>query len=192
MTSHLEQQFADLWLSLYPTIDLHSEYRFSPPRRYRWDFCHPESKVAIEIQGGVWMGKSGHSGGTGVLKDYEKLCLAAALGWRVFLLAESMINDEYLETIARAIEPPELTAIGDIDEIAVNCPRPARAARQRDYIGCISPKQIKGITYQYWVYYERGKRCYQCLGTDRASAVAKAKAIYDPRSARAIDRTIVN
>ena len=62
MTSNLERQFADLWLALYPTIDLYSEYRFSPPRRYRWDFCHPESKVAIEIQGGVWMRKSGHSG----------------------------------------------------------------------------------------------------------------------------------
>ncbi|AFY95480.1 hypothetical protein Cha6605_4561 [Chamaesiphon minutus PCC 6605] len=102
--SHLEQQFADLWLSLYPDIDLHSEYRFIPPRRYRWDFCHLKSKVAIEIQGGVWMQRSGHSGGTGLVKDYEKLCLAAALGWRVFLLADSMINDEYLKLIAEAIE----------------------------------------------------------------------------------------
>lgn len=101
--SYLEQQFADLWLTLYPTIDLHSEYRFSPPRRYRWDFCHLESKVAIEIQGGVWMRRSGHSGGTGVLKDYEKLCLAAAQGWRVFLLAERMITDEYLKLIESAI-----------------------------------------------------------------------------------------
>jgi hypothetical protein len=28
------------------------------------------------------MGKSGHSGGTGVLKDYEKLYLAAESGWQ--------------------------------------------------------------------------------------------------------------
>jgi Holliday junction resolvase RusA-like endonuclease len=76
----------------------------------------------------------------------------------------------------------ELTAITDPNEIAVNY-QPNQRPRQRDYIGCISPKQIKGITYHYWVYYERGKRCYQCLGNDRASAVAKAKAIYDPRSA---------
>jgi hypothetical protein len=106
MTSHLEQQFADLWLSLYPDIDLHSEYRFSPPRRYRWDFCHLESKIAIEIQGGVWMGKSGHSGGTGLVKDYEKLNLAASLGWRVFLLADSMITVEYLGSIASTISTP--------------------------------------------------------------------------------------
>ena len=105
--SHLEQQFADLWLSLYPMIDLHSEYRFSPPRRYRWDFCHLESKVAIEIQGGVWMRRSGHSGGTGLVKDYEKLCLAAAEGWRVFLLADRMITDEYLKLIESAIFLPQ-------------------------------------------------------------------------------------
>jgi very-short-patch-repair endonuclease len=102
--SHLEQQFADLWLSTYPDIDLHSEYRFSPPRRYRWDFCHLESRVAIEIQGGVWMRRSGHSGGTGLVKDYQKLCLAASQGWKVFLLADSMITDEYLKLIAEAIE----------------------------------------------------------------------------------------
>jgi hypothetical protein len=49
------------------------------------------------------MGKSGHSGGTGLVKDYEKLCLAAAQGWRVFLLADSMITGEYLGMIATAI-----------------------------------------------------------------------------------------
>ena len=104
--SHLEQQFADLWVSIYPDIDLHSEYRFSPPRRYRWDFAHPASKVAIDIQGGVWMAKSGHSGGTGLVKDYEKLNLAASQGWRVFLLAGSMITPQWLETIATTINLP--------------------------------------------------------------------------------------
>jgi very-short-patch-repair endonuclease len=100
--SHLEQRFADLWVDRYPSIDLHSEYRFSPPRRYRWDFCHLESRVAIEINGQIWQ-KGGHSSGKGLLRDYEKLCLAAAKGWRVFLLADSMITDEYLELIATAI-----------------------------------------------------------------------------------------
>ena len=86
----------------------------------------------------------------------------------------------HLEQQFAAISAPELTAIVDVDEIAVNC-QPNQRSRQRDYIGCISPKQIKGIIYHYWVYHDRGKRKYRCLGTDRASAVAKAKAIYDPR-----------
>jgi hypothetical protein len=37
------------------------------------------------------------------LKDYAKLCLAAAQGWKVFLLADSMITDEYLKLIESAI-----------------------------------------------------------------------------------------
>ena len=40
---------------------------------------------------------------TELVKDYEKLCLAAARGWRVFLLADSMITNEYLGSIATTI-----------------------------------------------------------------------------------------
>jgi hypothetical protein len=101
--SLLENQFASLWVYLHPTIDLHSEYRFASPRRYRWDFCHPGSKIAIEIQGGIWMKRSGHTGGTGLLSDYEKFSIGASLGWRVFPLADSMITEEYLKLIADTI-----------------------------------------------------------------------------------------
>jgi hypothetical protein len=104
MPSYLEVQFVSLWNYYHPDIDLHSEYRFSPPRRYRWDFCHPETKIAIEIQGAIWASKSGHTGGTGLLSDYKKFCFAAALGWRIFPLADTMINAEYLASIATAIK----------------------------------------------------------------------------------------
>jgi very-short-patch-repair endonuclease len=102
--SYLENQFASLWLYYYPKIDLHQEYRFAPPRRYRWDFCHPESKVAIEIQGGIFMKKSGHNTGSGVTKDYKKACLAAAKGWKIFYLSSSMITENYLKLIAQTIQ----------------------------------------------------------------------------------------
>ncbi len=90
--------------------------------------------------------------------------------------------DDDLGSIISEIQQSELTAIFNIDEIAVNSPKLSRRPRQRDYIGCISPKTIKGITYQYWVWRERGKRHYRCMGTDRSSAISKAKAIYDPRN----------
>jgi hypothetical protein len=35
------------YLSLYPDIDLHSEYQIVPDRKYRWDFVHRPSKEAI-------------------------------------------------------------------------------------------------------------------------------------------------
>lgn len=104
MPSHLEVQFAQYWVHLYPGIDLHSEYRFAPPRRFRFDFAHPSAKVGIEIQGAIWSRKSGHSGGSGNLKDYEKQCIASASGWLVFPLAEAMITDEYLRLIADTIQ----------------------------------------------------------------------------------------
>lgn len=103
MSSHLENQFADLWLYHYPDIDLVSEHRFASPRRYRWDFAHLETKIGIDIQGGTWMRRSGHSGGTGVRKDCEKMCVAAANGWRVFLLTGDMITCENIELISRTI-----------------------------------------------------------------------------------------
>jgi hypothetical protein len=121
--THLESQFADLWVTLYPAIDLQSEYQFHPHRRYRWDFAHPTSKVAIDIQGGVWMAKSGHSGGTGLVKDYEKLNLAASLGWRVFLLAESMIDDYWLSLIAATTAQVSDTPDFKSDHLS-NVPKP--------------------------------------------------------------------
>jgi Arm DNA-binding domain len=55
-----------------PSLD---RYRRVPDRKYRWDFVHRPSKVAItsrrgstnEINGDIWV-KSGHSSGTGLLR----------------------------------------------------------------------------------------------------------------------------
>lgn len=58
------------------------EYRFHPTRRWRFDFCWPAQKVALEIEGGVW--KQGrHNRPKGFLKDIIKYNAAAILGWRI-------------------------------------------------------------------------------------------------------------
>jgi hypothetical protein len=64
--SYLEQQFGDLWKYYYPHLDLEAEYQFLEGRKFRFDFAHPESKTAIEINGGRWF-KSGHSSGNGFI-----------------------------------------------------------------------------------------------------------------------------
>lgn len=62
-----------------------AEYRFAPPRKFRLDFAWVEHKVAMEIEGGIWMrGGGGHSHPMWILRDMEKGNLAAKLGWRVF------------------------------------------------------------------------------------------------------------
>ena len=58
------------------------EYRFAPPRRWRFDFCWVEQRVALEVDGGAWSGGR-HTRGKGFLADQEKRNAAVVLGWRV-------------------------------------------------------------------------------------------------------------
>lgn len=58
------------------------EYRFHPTRRFRFDYALPEYKIAIEIEGGVWI-KGRHTRGAGYQRDLIKYNLATTLGWRV-------------------------------------------------------------------------------------------------------------
>lgn len=60
------------------------EYKFHPIRRFRFDFCFPDARLAVEIDGGVWLPGGGrHNRGAGYLKDQEKMNLAVLHGWRV-------------------------------------------------------------------------------------------------------------
>lgn len=102
MPSNLENQFESLWTYLFPDIDLNTEVTLIPKRRFRFDYVHEPSKVAIEINGQIWH-KGGHSSGKGLQRDYEKLNLAQSLGYKVFQLSGNMINEEWLNIIATTI-----------------------------------------------------------------------------------------
>lgn len=58
------------------------EYKFHPTRRWRFDFADPVNKVAIELEGGIWI-RGRHVHPTGYLKDTYKYNAAVILGWRV-------------------------------------------------------------------------------------------------------------
>ena len=58
------------------------EHRFHPERRWRFDFILPEHRIAIEIEGGIWV-NGRHSRGYGFQKDLFKYNQAVMLGWRV-------------------------------------------------------------------------------------------------------------
>src|SRR5271168_5158384 len=51
-------------------------------RKWRFDFSWLEEKVALEVEGGIWIG-GGHSRGSGVAKDMAKYNSAVLLGWKV-------------------------------------------------------------------------------------------------------------
>lgn len=106
--SELETQFANLWVVLYPDIDLHSEHQFLKDRKFSLDFAHLDAQVAIEIQGGIYQANRGHNSISGIKRDCEKYSLAASNGWLVFLLTDDMISEFWLHLIADTIKSRSL------------------------------------------------------------------------------------
>jgi hypothetical protein len=68
------------------------EYRFAVPRRWRFDWAWPGSRVALEVQGGLFTGGR-HSRGPALRKEHEKLNRAAALGWRVCFVVPAQVDN---------------------------------------------------------------------------------------------------
>jgi very-short-patch-repair endonuclease len=79
LVSAAEEDFA--WQLRCYGIAHEREYRFCD-RRWRFDFAMPERKVAVEIEGGVFV-QGRHTRGAGAIKDMEKYNRAALDGWRV-------------------------------------------------------------------------------------------------------------
>lgn len=79
------------------------EYRFHPKRKWRFDMAWVEQKVAVEIQGGIWI-KGGHTTGAGITRDCEKLDEGVKLGWKVFHFTKEQIESGYaVDTIKEAL-----------------------------------------------------------------------------------------
>lgn len=57
------------------------EFKFHPNRDWRFDYCWPEKKIAVEVQG------MPHRIRERFLGDVEKLAMAQIHGWRVLLVA---------------------------------------------------------------------------------------------------------
>lgn len=71
------------------------QYKFIEGRKFAFDFADTYSKVAIEIEGGVFIKKrTGHTSISGILRDIEKYNAAASLGWLVIRATVKDLQDE--------------------------------------------------------------------------------------------------
>jgi hypothetical protein len=84
-----------------------SEFYFAKPRMWRFDFCWVDRKLALEVQGGLFKPDGGgrHNRGAALLREYDKLNAAAALGYRVtFTTPKALTSGEtmtWLEPMLR-------------------------------------------------------------------------------------------
>ncbi len=86
-------------------LGVEREYVFHPTRKWRFDFAWPEKKIAVEIEGGVWMPRGAHTGGVGVTRDIEKNNAAVELGWRLFRFVPAMVKSgEAIDRISEALK----------------------------------------------------------------------------------------
>lgn len=80
------------------------EHRFHPSRKWRFDYAFPELKIAIECDGGVWMGGR-HNRPKGYIKDMEKFNAAAELGWVVLKFTpQQLMTTATIDTIRSTIQ----------------------------------------------------------------------------------------
>jgi very-short-patch-repair endonuclease len=95
--SKLEVRFMQLWAAMNgPKLD--REIKFHPRRKWRFDFCHMDTKTAIEVEGGTRSGGR-HTRHDGYRADAEKYNEAQYWGWTVYRLTYDMINVIELQKI---------------------------------------------------------------------------------------------
>ena len=68
------------------------EYKFHPKRRWRLDFAWIDQKIGVEVEGGIWLPRSGHNTGVGISRDVEKGNSLTLLGWKLIRVTGKMIK----------------------------------------------------------------------------------------------------
>ena len=79
-------------LSFFPRKMIELEYRFHPPRRWRWDYAVPSIKLGIEFHGSIWT-QGRHTRGMGFMNDREKMNQAQIDGWLVLEIVSEFVRD---------------------------------------------------------------------------------------------------
>jgi hypothetical protein len=81
-----------------------AEYRFTMLRRWRFDWAWPTHRIALEVQGGIFI-RGRHSRGAALLKEWEKLNTAAGLGYRIlYCQPQDLLTEQTLNYLRAALD----------------------------------------------------------------------------------------
>mgnify|MGYP002652042994 CR=1 FL=1 len=72
-------------------IGFEHEYKFHPTRKWRADFLISDTKILVEVEGGIWS-QGRHTRGTGYIGDMEKYNAAAILGFQVLRFSTQQVK----------------------------------------------------------------------------------------------------
>lgn len=118
----LPDAFSDLcetWFRWRPI----PEFRFDRKRRWRFDYAWPEQKVALEVEGGVWI-QGRHTRGSGFVKDMEKYNRAASLGWLVLKVQPKDLKTPATgNLVLTALNAHSFTAFWRTQFLTTPCPK---------------------------------------------------------------------
>ena len=91
-------------------IDHVRQYAYAHGRKFRADFALVESRLLVEVQGGVYT-RRGHGSITGVLADMKRGNVAALAGWYVLRVTPDEVEDgRALALVKRALASHALDA----------------------------------------------------------------------------------
>ena len=76
-----------------------TELALIPGRRFRCDLVWLTARLIVEVQGGVWLPKGGHTGGKGQIDDMFKLNTLQLLGWRVLQVTPKQVTSGELQRL---------------------------------------------------------------------------------------------
>jgi very-short-patch-repair endonuclease len=84
-------------------IEFEQEFQFNKDRRWRADFHILDTRILIEVEGGIWSGGR-HTRGKGYIADMEKYNSATALGYSVYRYSTEQVKSGLaIEEIRRLI-----------------------------------------------------------------------------------------
>ena len=103
MTADKKDIFLYYWKLFGVDYTVTPEYQFASPRKWRFDWAFITQRVAIEVEGGVFV-YGAHNRGFHFTSDCEKYNTASAMNWLVFRFTPDMLQDDPQKCILQVLE----------------------------------------------------------------------------------------